>query len=103
MCALCMIVCAISCGIVCALSPPHGRRREHARTRAHSHTRTTHTCTRHTRTVGVVEVVPPQRAQLLLAADVPDREDDVLVLHFLDVEALGVREEGRVEGECVCV
>ena len=37
--------------------------------------------------VGVVEVMAPQRAQLLLAAHVPHREHHVLVLHLLHVEA----------------
>ena len=35
----------------------------------------------------VLEVVAPQRADLVLAADVPDRELDVLVLDRFDVEA----------------
>lgn len=36
--------------------------------------------------IGVVEIVAPQWAQLLLATDIPHREDDVFVLHFFDVE-----------------
>lgn len=51
--------------------------------------------------VCVVEVVAPQRPQLLLAAHVPDGEEHVLVLHLLHVEAcaagapLGWRRAGR--------
>jgi len=37
----------------------------------------------------VLEVVPPQRANLVLPAHVPDGELDVLVLDRLDVEACG--------------
>ena len=52
--------------------------------------------------VGVVEVVAPQRAELLLPAHVPHREHHVLVLHLLHVEAcrgsagtrVGCREDG---------
>ena len=36
--------------------------------------------------VGVVEVVAPQRPQLLLAAHIPDSEQHVFVLHLLHVE-----------------
>mmetsp|Transcript_23928 Transcript_23928/g.65196 ORF Transcript_23928/g.65196 Transcript_23928/m.65196 type:complete len:229 (+) Transcript_23928:314-1000(+) len=39
--------------------------------------------------VGVSEVVPPQLADLILAADVPNVEVDVPVLHGLHVEADG--------------
>ncbi len=35
--------------------------------------------------VCVVEVVAPQRAQLLLPAHIPHREHHVFVLHFLDL------------------
>ena len=35
----------------------------------------------------VLEVVAPQRPDLVLAADVPNRERDVLVLDCFDVEA----------------
>lgn len=37
--------------------------------------------------LGVLEVVPPQRTDLVLTADVPNGELDVLVLDGLDVEA----------------
>ena len=37
-------------------------------------------------TLSVLEVVAPERSDLVLTADVPDREADVLVLHCLDVE-----------------
>lgn len=37
--------------------------------------------------VCVVEVVPPQRAQLLLASYIPDCEQHILVLHLLHIEA----------------
>lgn len=39
-------------------------------------------------TLGVLEVVPPQRTDLVLATDIPHGEGDVLVLHSLDVETL---------------
>ena len=42
--------------------------------------------------LGVLEVVPPQRADLVLAADVPHGEADVLVLNGLDVEAWKEKE-----------
>lgn len=35
----------------------------------------------------VLEVVPPQRTDLVLATDIPHSERDVLVLHSLDIEA----------------
>lgn len=38
-------------------------------------------------TLGVLEVMPPQRADLVLSADIPHGELDVLVLDGLDVEA----------------
>jgi hypothetical protein len=38
-------------------------------------------------TLGVLEVMPPQRADLVLTADIPHSELDVLVLDGLDVEA----------------
>ena len=41
--------------------------------------------------LGVLEVVAPQRADLVLAADVPHGEANVLVLDRLDVEALNVK------------
>ena len=37
-------------------------------------------------TLGVLEVMPPQRADLVLTADIPHGELDVLVLDGLDVE-----------------
>jgi hypothetical protein len=37
--------------------------------------------------LGVLEVVPPQRADLVLPADIPHCELDVLVLDRLDIEA----------------
>lgn len=38
-------------------------------------------------TLGVLEVVPPQRTDLVLTTDIPHGELDVLVLYRLDVEA----------------
>lgn len=38
-------------------------------------------------TLGVLEVVPPQRSNLVLSTDIPHGERDVLVLDRLDVEA----------------
>lgn len=38
-------------------------------------------------TLGVLEVVPPQRTDLVLTTDIPHGELDVLVLNGLDVEA----------------
>lgn len=38
-------------------------------------------------TLGVLEVMPPQRADLVLSADIPHGELNVLVLDGLDVEA----------------
>lgn len=40
-------------------------------------------------TLGVLEVVSPQRTDLVLSTDIPDSELDVTVLDGLDVEALG--------------
>lgn len=40
-------------------------------------------------TLGVLEVVAPERADLVLASDVPYCEANVLVLDRLDVEAFG--------------
>lgn len=40
-------------------------------------------------TLSVLEVVPPERADLVLSSDVPHGERDVLVLDGLDVEADG--------------
>jgi hypothetical protein len=37
-------------------------------------------------TLGVLEVMPPQRADLVLTTDIPHSELDVLVLDSLDVE-----------------
>ena len=37
-------------------------------------------------TLGVLEVMPPQRTDLVLTADIPHCELDVLVLNGLDVE-----------------
>ncbi len=42
--------------------------------------------------LGVLEVVPPKRADLVLAADVPNGEADVLVLDSLNVEACRKRD-----------
>jgi hypothetical protein len=39
-------------------------------------------------TLGVLEVVPPQRTDLVLTTDIPHGELDVLVLDSLDVETL---------------
>ena len=44
-------------------------------------------------TLGVLVVVAPERADLVLAADVPHGERNVLVLDRLDVEANG-RDSG---------
>lgn len=41
-------------------------------------------------TLGVLEVMPPQGANFVLTADVPDSELNVLVLDSLDVETCGV-------------
>ena len=41
--------------------------------------------------LGVLEVVAPQRADLVLTADVPHGEANVLVLDRLDVEAFNVK------------
>jgi hypothetical protein len=38
-------------------------------------------------TLSVLEVVPPQRTDLVLTTDIPHGELDVLVLYGLDVEA----------------
>ena len=38
-------------------------------------------------TLGVLEVVPPQRADLVLSTDIPHGELNVLVFDSLDVEA----------------
>ena len=46
-------------------------------------------------TLGVLEVVAPERADLVLAANVPHREADVLVLDRLDVEAYAVSGRRR--------
>lgn len=40
-------------------------------------------------TLGVLEVVAPERANLVLTADIPNSERDLLVLDSLDVEADG--------------
>jgi len=39
--------------------------------------------------LGVLEVVPPERSDLVLPSDVPDGEGNVLVLDGLDIEADG--------------
>ena len=44
-------------------------------------------------TLGVLEIVPPQRTDLVLATHIPHREADVLVLHRLHVEAFS-KEKG---------
>ena len=46
--------------------------------------------------LGVLEVMPPERADLVLATDIPHCELDVLVLHRLDVEAWGVAHVSKV-------
>jgi len=38
-------------------------------------------------TLGVLEVMPPQRSDLVLTTDIPDSELNVLVLDGLDIEA----------------
>lgn len=38
-------------------------------------------------TLSILEVVPPQRSNLVLTTDIPHGEGDVLVLDSLDVEA----------------
>jgi hypothetical protein len=38
-------------------------------------------------TLGVLEIMPPQRANLVLTSDIPDSELNVLVLYGLDIEA----------------
>ena len=38
------------------------------------------------KTLGVLEVMPPERTDLVLASDIPHGEGDVLVLDCLDVE-----------------
>jgi len=40
-------------------------------------------------TLGVLEVMPPERADLVLTADIPHGELNVLVLDGLDVETCG--------------
>lgn len=53
-------------------------------------------------TLSVLEVVPPQGTDLVLAADVPHSEADVLVLDGLDVEADGrYRRDNLTELELV--
>jgi hypothetical protein len=49
-------------------------------------------------TLGVLEVMPPQRTDLVLATDIPHGELDVLVLDGLDVETwtLGGQRMARV-------
>lgn len=42
-------------------------------------------------TLGVLEVVPPERTDLVLTTDIPHGKGDVLVLDGLDVEALGAK------------
>ena len=37
--------------------------------------------------LGVLEVMPPQRSNLVLSTDIPHSELDILVLHRLDIEA----------------
>lgn len=44
-------------------------------------------------TLGVLEVVPPEGADLVLASDIPHGELDVLVLDGLDVEACGIQSQ----------
>ena len=46
----------------------------------------------------VLEVMSPERTDLVLPSDVPDRERDVLVLDRLDVEAWGGRATRRSGG-----
>jgi hypothetical protein len=49
-------------------------------------------------TLGVLEVMPPERANLVLATDIPHGELDVLVLYGLDVETckMGCQRIARV-------
>jgi hypothetical protein len=44
-------------------------------------------------TLGVLEVMPPQRTDLVLTADIPHGELDVLVLDGLDVETCRPRHQ----------
>lgn len=46
-------------------------------------------------TLGVLEVVPPQRSDLVLTTDIPHGERDVLVLDSLDVEAFTTNWSAR--------
>lgn len=39
--------------------------------------------------LSVLEVVPPQRPNLILASDIPDCETDVLIFHCFHIEAYG--------------
>lgn len=52
-------------------------------------------------TLGVLEVVPPQRADLVLSTDIPHGELNVLVLDSLDVETCG--RIGRQRLLCIMV
>ena len=47
-------------------------------------------------TLGVLEVVPPQRTNLVLTADIPNGELDVLILDRLHVEAYNHGEKTPV-------
>lgn len=51
-------------------------------------------------TLGVLEIVAPQRADLVLTADIPHGELDVLILDSLDVETCHVLKSASVAG-CV--
>lgn len=44
------------------------------------------------KSVCVIKVMPPERAKLLLASNIPDSEDRILVLHLLYIEACQVQE-----------
>lgn len=47
-------------------------------------------------TLGVLEVMPPERTNLVLTADIPHGELNVLVLDGLDVEACGSKSVARL-------
>lgn len=49
-------------------------------------------------TLGVLEVVAPQGTDLVLTADVPHGELDVLILDGLDVEACNILKSASVAG-----
>ena len=47
-------------------------------------------------TLGVLEVMPPQRPNLVLSSDIPYGELDVLVLDGLDVESCNKTRQSRL-------